>query len=167
MLAAAAVLLCWLYQSLPPPQLPGVVGWVGPDDIPAGASTAAVSSFSGPQEPLFAWDEVDYRGQPLGLVLGRSQRAAEAGAAAVQVHYQQQQQQQGEAGNGTCAKGSEGANGLQTNGSTVGDGADAGTCDDGPGLTSLAAAVAAGSWYDVSKLPTKAARGAQGWLLHA
>ncbi|WIA12062.1 hypothetical protein OEZ85_012139 [Tetradesmus obliquus] len=137
----------------------GVVGCVGPDDIPAGASTAAVSSFSGPQEPLFAWDEVDYRGQPLGLVLARSQRAAEAGAAAVEVHYQQQQQQQGEAGNGTCAKGSEGANGVQTNGSTVGDGADAGTCDDGPGLISLAAAVAAGSWYDVSKLPTKAARG--------
>jgi hypothetical protein len=124
----------------------------------------AAASFTGPQEPLFAWQQVAYLGQPLGLVLASSQAAAAAGAAAVKVHYRQQQQC--DAGKGTHAAGSEGANGVQENGKTPDDSGHAGSCEDGSGLTSLSAAVAAGSWYDVSKLPTKAAKGAQEALLH-
>jgi hypothetical protein len=139
---------------------------VGPEDIPGGRDVVASSSFTGPSEPLFAWQQVAYWGQPLGLVLASNQAAALQGAAAVQVHYKQQQQQ-GAADDSATVEGSAGSNGVQENGSVAEGAAAAG----GAALTSLAAAVAADSWYDVSKLPTKVARGEQGrlplLLLHA
>jgi xanthine dehydrogenase molybdopterin-binding subunit B len=152
--AAAVVGLlesCWAL-------LPGVVGWVGPEDIPAGPQAMVTGSFTGPQEQLFAWQEVAYLGQPLGLVLARSTRAALAGAAAVQAHYEQQQQQ--EDGSRTTAAGVLESNCDPGTGST-GDGCSAAAAAGAGGaLTTLAAAIAAGSWYDISKLPTKADKGA-------
>jgi CO/xanthine dehydrogenase Mo-binding subunit len=127
-------------------------------------------SFTGPQEPLFAWQEVAFLGQPLGLVLARSQRAAVAGAAAVQVHYEQQQQQQDEDGCRTSAQGTAESKSDEGNGSPANGNGGAAAPGAGAALTTLAAAVAAGSWYDISKLPTKAARGAQrsgAWLSHS
>ncbi|KAL3141630.1 hypothetical protein ABBQ32_004865 [Trebouxia sp. C0010 RCD-2024] len=62
-------------------KLPGVVAFVGPDDIP---KTGCAEVFG---QVLFAKDKVEYHGQILGLIVAESQVEAERGAQAVQVGY--------------------------------------------------------------------------------
>jgi xanthine dehydrogenase molybdopterin-binding subunit B len=50
-----------------PTQLPGVVAFVGADDIPAGGNKLVFG------DALFAGDRVDYVGQRLGLIVATSQ----------------------------------------------------------------------------------------------
>ena len=51
---------------------PGVVAVLGPRDIPGKNDVAAV----GQNEPLFAFDQIDYAGQPLAIVVGETLDAA-------------------------------------------------------------------------------------------
>ncbi|DBA80138.1 TPA: hypothetical protein ACH3X2_007614 [Trebouxia sp. C0005] len=62
-------------------KLPGVVAFVGPDDIPKKGNPEVFGQI------LFAKDKVEYHGQPLGLIVAKSQVEAERGAQAVQVEY--------------------------------------------------------------------------------
>jgi xanthine dehydrogenase large subunit len=51
---------------------PGVVAVLGPNDIPGKNDIAPV----GQNEPLFAFDQIDYAGQPLAMVVGETLDAA-------------------------------------------------------------------------------------------
>ena len=51
---------------------PGVVAVLGPRDIPGKNDVAPV----GQNEPLFAFDQIDYAGQPLAMVVGETLDAA-------------------------------------------------------------------------------------------
>lgn len=64
-------------------KLPGVVAFIGPDDIPAKGNHEVFGQI------LFATDKVEYHGQPLGLIVAESQVEAETGAQAVHVEYLQ------------------------------------------------------------------------------
>ena len=65
-----------------------MVGFIGPNDIPTGPDTPLTNrSFSNRHEPLFAWETVEYVGQPLGLILAKTLGAAKRGAERVLVEY--------------------------------------------------------------------------------
>ncbi|BDA48926.1 probable indole-3-acetaldehyde oxidase [Coccomyxa sp. Obi] len=62
--------------------LPGVVAYIGADDVP-GVNKAA----TGDAELLFATDKVEWVGQPIGLIVAESRALATRAAALVQVDY--------------------------------------------------------------------------------
>lgn len=67
--------------------LPGVVAWVDRHDVP----TKEANKWGAPacDEVFFAEEEVFTAGQPIGMILARSSREAEAGARAVLIRYQE------------------------------------------------------------------------------
>lgn len=66
--------------------LPGVISFVGADDIPKGGVNEVYGA------PVFAKDQVVYVGQPLGLIVADNQKLAERAAAAVVVKYNKSKQ---------------------------------------------------------------------------
>jgi xanthine dehydrogenase large subunit len=65
-------------------QVPGVVGVFTADDIP-GENGIGVEERE--EEPLFAFDEVNYIGQPVGMVVAVSEEAAKHAASLVKIDY--------------------------------------------------------------------------------
>lgn len=63
-------------------KLPGVVAYVGAQDIPQGGKNIAMG-----QEPVFAEGKVEWVGQPIGLVVAETRAAAERGAQLVKVSF--------------------------------------------------------------------------------
>jgi CO/xanthine dehydrogenase Mo-binding subunit len=122
-------------------------------------------AWAGPVQPLFAHTQVTHVGQALGLILAKTQAAAEAGAKAVRVRYGPPdsssssgdkssggsglpQQQAGEGGVAGQQSEPNGVSGVSSSSSSsVGD------ARQYPALTSLSAAAAADSWYDLGKFP--------------
>lgn len=130
----------------------GVVGFVGPQDIPAGPDAAVMAP---DPEPLFAWKTVEYVGQPLGLVLATTQSAAREAAQRVRVVYSDADDAHsaGHGGIGTAAADAAAGNAAgaadQQGIKVASTGMDC-TSAAHELLTSLPAAVAANSWYEIS-----------------
>lgn len=66
-------------------EIPGVQDFVGHEDLPSPAA-----NFWGiiGDEPFFAINEVTTAGQPIGMILARTEKAAEQGSRAVRVEYE-------------------------------------------------------------------------------
>lgn len=63
-------------------RVPGVVAYIGAEDIPKGGKNSALG-----QEPVFAEGLVEWVGQPIGLLVAENRAAAERGAQLVKVYY--------------------------------------------------------------------------------
>lgn len=69
-------------DAAPALEIPGVYGFYGADDVPAGNDIGPAFR----DELVFAVDEVTCVGHVIGIVLADTRDLAKAGAAAVQVH---------------------------------------------------------------------------------
>lgn len=123
---------------------------MSPQDIPAGPDALVQSYWAGPQHPLFAHTHVTHVGEGLGLILAKTPAAAQAGASNVRVMY-------GLVTSSSSNGGSSGESGAEKDAAGVAsgavhEGASAGA-DVSSALTSLAAAVAADSWFSLEKFP--------------
>ncbi|XP_063842980.1 xanthine dehydrogenase/oxidase-like isoform X2 [Scylla paramamosain] len=69
--------------------IPGVVGFVGAEDIRGQNNMLAFAAdwVPGSSQPVFASERVEYNGQPLGLLVATNRSAAYAGLEAVKVTY--------------------------------------------------------------------------------
>ena len=61
-------------------KLPGVVAYIGAEDIPKGGTNSAMG-----QEAVFAEGLVEWVGQPIGLLVAETRAAGERGAQLVKV----------------------------------------------------------------------------------
>ena len=66
-------------------QVPGVVAFIGADDIPKGGSNAVNCGMT--DVLVFAKDRVDYVSQPLGVIVATSPSIAANAAKLVEVQY--------------------------------------------------------------------------------
>ena len=66
-------------------QVPGVVAFIGTDDIPKGGSNTITCGMA--PALIFAEKQVDYVAQPLGIVVATSPAAAAKAAKLVAVQY--------------------------------------------------------------------------------
>jgi hypothetical protein len=120
-------------------------------------------SYSGDRQPLFAHTHVTFVGQALGLILAKSPEAAQAGARKVHVTYGpppvsssskdtassiNDSSSSSSSKEGIAAGGADG--GLDGMSATAAAGVDGGSCS---ALTSLSAAVAVESWFEMGKFP--------------
>uniref|UniRef100_A0A0B7AUW5 FAD-binding PCMH-type domain-containing protein n=1 Tax=Arion vulgaris TaxID=1028688 RepID=A0A0B7AUW5_9EUPU len=72
-------------------QIPGVVRYLGADDIPKGGQNNYIPShpvFGGWNEELFASKDIEYAGQLIGIILAETSALAEEGARMVKVTYE-------------------------------------------------------------------------------
>ena len=71
-------------------KLPGVVRVVTADDVPNNIYTILrLIQVEPNDEPVLAFDKVRYRGEPIVAVIGRTERDAQQGAAAVDIAYEE------------------------------------------------------------------------------
>ncbi|BFZ03639.1 hypothetical protein BsWGS_06678 [Bradybaena similaris] len=78
-------------DTLPAFQIPGVVGYIGADDIPKTGVNNYISkhpAFGGWKEELFATKDIEYAGQLIGIILAETPALAEEGARRVKVAYE-------------------------------------------------------------------------------